>query len=140
MDRCTCRGGRVESDKFVVRSLWSNPDLAVQFNTPLLKEGLLFGLSDRNDPFCIDAKTGRTVWTGSTTRGSRGFGSIVDAGAFLVVLANDSQLVIVKPDRAEYREIKQYKAAETVTYAHPVIAGKRIFVKDETSVTLWIVE
>lgn len=30
--------------------------------------------------------------------------------------------------------------AEMETYAHPILAGKRIFVKDQETVTLWTVE
>jgi len=34
-------------------------------------------------------------------------------------------------------KIKSYKVAETVTNAHPVIAGNRIFIKDQETLTLW---
>jgi hypothetical protein len=32
------------------------------------------------------------------------------------------------------------KVAETPTYAHPVLAGNRVFVKDKDSLTLWTIE
>jgi len=127
-------------DGFAAKALWSNPDLAVQFNTPVLKDGLLFGLSDRNNLFCINAQTGQTAWTDSTARGSRGFGAIADAGSCLVVLANNSELVVFKPDGKTYSEIRRYKVAETVTYAHPILAGNRIFIKDQETVTMWTIE
>lgn len=129
-----------QGDGFAAKTLWSNPDLAVQFNTPVLKDGLLFGLSDRNNLFCINAENGQTAWTNSDARGSRGFGSIVDAGSCLAALANDSELVVFKPDGNAYSEVKRYKVAETITYAHPVIAGKRIFIKDQEALTMWTIE
>jgi outer membrane protein assembly factor BamB len=46
-------------DAFSAKELWSNPDNAVQFNTPVLKGGLLFGLSQKGDLFCMDAKDGK---------------------------------------------------------------------------------
>ncbi len=128
-----------QGNGFAVKELWSNPDLATQFNTPVLKDGLLFGLSDRNNLFCINAQTGRTAWTDAAARGSRGFGAIVGAGSCLVALTNDSQLMVYKPDGKAYGEITSYKVAETVTNAHPVISGNRIFVKDQDSLTLWLV-
>jgi outer membrane protein assembly factor BamB len=128
-----------QGDGFAAKELWSNPDLATQYNTPVLKLGLLFGLSNRNNLFCIDAKNGKTVWTDATARGSRGFGAIVDAGSYLLLLTNDSELVIYKPD-STFSEIKRYKVAETVTNAHPVIAGNRIFIKDQDTVTMYVVE
>jgi outer membrane protein assembly factor BamB len=129
-----------KGDGFTAKELWSNPELGVQFNTPVLKDGLLFGLSDRNNLFCINAQTGQTAWTDATARGSRGFGAIVDAGSCLVVLANDSELIVFKPSNSEYSELAKIKVAEAPTYAHPVISGNRVFVKDQDSVTLWTIE
>ena len=129
-----------QGDGFAVKEIWSNPDLATQYNTPVLKDGLLFGLSDRNNLYCIDAQTGKTIWTDSNTCGSRGFGSIVDAGSCLVVLSNDSELIFFKPDSKAYSEIKRYKVSETPIYAHPVIAGNRIFIKDQDTVTMFVLE
>jgi outer membrane protein assembly factor BamB len=129
-----------QGDGFVAKELWSNEDLATQFNTPVLKDGLLFGLSDRNNLFCIDAKTGKTAWTDSTARGSRGFGAIVDAGSCLLALPNDSELLVFKPSGKQYEEVAKFKVAETETYAYPVIEGNRIFVKDQDSVALLMIE
>lgn len=125
---------------FVTKELWSVPKLAPQFSTPVLKNDLLFGLSDRNKLYCINARSGQTAWTDATARGSRGFGAIVDAGSCLVVLANDSELIVFKPDGGAYSEIARYKVAETPTYAHPVISGNRVFIKDQDSLTLWAID
>ena len=122
---------------FAAKELWSNPDLATQFNTPVLKDGLLFGLSNRNNLFCINAQTGQTAWTDATARGSRGFGAIVGAGTCLIALTNDADLIVYKPDGKAYSEIKRYKVAETVTNAHPVVAGNSVFIKDQDSVAMW---
>ena len=133
------KGLRIEKlgERFDVKEIWTNPDLATQFNTPVLRDGLLFGLSDRNNLFCIDAKTGKTAWADSAAIGSRGFGSIVSAGSCLIGLTNGSELVIFKPDGKAYSELKRYKAAETAIYAHPIVAGNRIYIKDQEQLTLW---
>jgi len=126
-----------QGDDFAVRELWSNPDLATQFNTPVLKDDLLFGLSNRNNLYCINAQTGQTAWTDETACGSRGFGAIVGTGSCLIALTNDSDLIVFKPDGRAYSEIKRYKVAETVTNAHPIVAGNRVFIKDQETVTMW---
>jgi len=51
-----------EGDAFAVKELWKNPDNSVQFNTPVLKDGALYGLTANNDFFCIN-KDGKTAWT-----------------------------------------------------------------------------
>jgi len=129
-----------QGDGFTTEELWSNPDLAPQFNTPVLKNGLLFGLSDGSNLFCINAKTGQTAWADTTPRGRGGFAAILDVGSCLLALPNNSELIVFKPDGKEYVEITRYKVADTATYAHPVISGNRVFVKDEQSVAMWMVE
>jgi len=128
-----------QAEGFVAKEIWSNPDVATQFNTPVLKDGMLFGLSNSSKLFCIDAKTGKTAWISESDSGSRGFGAVVDAGSCLMALPNNSELIIFKPDGKHYSEIKRYKVAETETYAHPVISGNRLFVKDQQSLALWTI-
>jgi outer membrane protein assembly factor BamB len=128
-----------EGDGFVAKELWSNPDVAPQFNTPVLKDGLLFGVSDRGNLFCLSAADGKTAWTDSAEHG-RGFAAIVDGGACLLALPSTSELIVFKPNGVKYEQLAAIKVAETDTYAHPVLAGKRIFVKDNEAVTLYTIE
>jgi outer membrane protein assembly factor BamB len=125
-----------KGDGFVANDLWSNADLAPQFSTPVLRDGLLFGLSDKGNLYCINAQTGQTVWTDATSRDRSGFGPIVDAGACLLALPSSAELTVFKPSAKQYEEVAKIKLAETPTYAHPVLAGNRIFVKDQEAVTL----
>jgi outer membrane protein assembly factor BamB len=127
-----------QGDAFAAKDLWSNDKLSVQFNTPVLKDGLLFGLSDKGSLFCINAKDGQTAWTDSVKRGN--FGSILDAGTVLLALPNNSELIAFKPGDKQYEELAKIKVADTATYAHPVISGKKVYVKDAESVILWTFE
>ena len=43
--------------------------MLTQFNTPVLTDGLLFGLSDKGVFFCINATDGKTAWTDTVKRG-----------------------------------------------------------------------
>ena len=125
-----------QGDGFAARELWSNGGLAVQFNTPVLKDGLLFGLSDKGNLFCINAQDGKTAWLDKTAHG-RGFAAIVDAGTVLMALPSTSEFIVYKPDGKEYSEIARIKAADTETYAYPVVAGDRIFVRDRDALMLF---
>jgi len=126
-----------KGDGFAFTDLWSNPQLAPQFNSPVLKDGLLFGLSDKGMLYCIDAKTGKTAWTGTTKLSN--FGAIVDAGPVLLALPEKSGLIAFKPDAKQYEELARITVSSTPVYATPVVAGNRIFVKDAGAVTLWTV-
>ena len=144
-------------DAFAAKELWKNPDNSVQFNTPVLKGGFLYGLSANNDLFCVSAQDGKTAWTapaaapaagaaaqpgGGGGRGMRGggFGSVVDAGSVLLGLTPASELIVFQPDGKAYGELARIKVGSSQTHAHPVVSGNRLFVKDQDAVMLYTVQ
>jgi outer membrane protein assembly factor BamB len=126
------------ADGFAAKELWSNPDNGVQFDSPVLKGGQIYGLSQKSVIFCLDAKDGKTLWT--TELGGRGFGSIVDVGSVLLALTPKGELIVFEPSDKEFKKLATYKVAETETYAYPVPAGKGVFVKDKDAVSFWPIE
>ncbi len=125
---------------FVPIELWNNKGVAVLFNTPVLKDGLLFGFSDKNNLFCLDAKTGQTKWIDGTWRGSEGFSSILDVGSALVALPNNAELTFFEPNGEKYNELARIKVSDAQTYAHPVVSGNRIYIKDLETLTMWTIK
>lgn len=57
-----------QGDKIVEEKLWSNPDNSVGFNTPVLKNGLLFGISGSDQLFCINTETQKTAWSAAIAK------------------------------------------------------------------------
>src|SRR5208283_4867052 len=96
-----------KGDGVEVTQLWSNPQLGSQFSTPVLDNGLIFGLSDKGNFFCIDAKTGKTAWTDTARHG--GYGGILDAGSIILALTSKSELAIFKATDKAFDEITQIK-------------------------------
>jgi outer membrane protein assembly factor BamB len=130
-----------QGNDFITKELWNNPELGTQYNTPVLKDGLLYGLSDGGNLFCINAENGKTAWKDETQRDRGGFTSIVDAGPCLMALPSDpAELIIYKPGKNQYEELAKIKVADTPAYAHPVIAGNRIFIKDQESLALLTIQ
>lgn len=142
------------ADGFTAKELWTNPDMSVQFSTPVLKDGLLYGLTQGNELFCLSAETGKTAWTapigqparnpapggGPPRRGRGGYGSIVDAGSVLLSLTPGEQLIAFAPTDKAYAEKAKIKVAESPTYAYPIVSGNRVIIKDQESVTLSTIE
>jgi len=137
-------------DAFEAKQLWKERAPAT-YNTPVLKDGVLYGLAGAGGGgkgggkgmattklFAQDAKTGKDLWQDSAPRGE--CGEILDTGNVLLLLSSDSNLVVFKPDKDEFKEVAKYKVADTPTWAAPIIAGKRIYVKDRDSLTLWAFE
>src|SRR5262245_32229122 len=137
--------------------LWKNGDNSMNFNTPVLKDGLLYGISSTNALFCVKADSGQTAWNaplsgeggqpappppaapppGKGGKGGRGGGggtagyaSVVDAGPVLFALTPAAQLVIFEPSATEFKQVASYRVSDGGTYAHPVVSGNRVFIKD----------
>ncbi len=127
-----------QGNGFSVKELWSNEELGTAYNTPVLKDGLLFGLSDRGRLYCMNASTGQIAWTDDTSH--KNFGALLDAGSVVLALPSESELIAFKPGGKEYEEIARIKVADTPVYAHPVIAGNIIYVKDNETLTMWTIE
>jgi len=124
-------------DGFAAKELWSNLDNGVQFNNPVLKQALVYGISQKGDLFCLDAKDGKTLWTAML--GGGGFGSIVDAGPVLLAQTPDGGLTVFEPEQKEFKKLANYKVGTDI-YAYPVVAGNKVYIRDKDSVTLWSVE
>ena len=130
---------------FSVQPLWTNADVSTSFNSPVLKDGMIFGLSNGNSYFCLDSKTGKQLWAtespaGGGGRGPRGFGSIVDAGSVLLALDPTGSMTILKPDAAKFNSLATIKVADTPTYAYPVVYGPHILIKDQDAVTMFTLD
>jgi outer membrane protein assembly factor BamB len=123
------------------KELWSNKDNSVIYNTPVVKNGLVFALASNNSLFCINAESGKTAWSLPAKAAGRrgGYGSIVDAGSVLFSLTPAAQLIVFEPNEKEFKEIASYKVGSD-TYAYPVVTDKGIYIKDKDSVTLWSIE
>jgi outer membrane protein assembly factor BamB len=129
-----------KGDAFDAAELWTAKLVSYQYNTPVLRDGMLFGLSGDKDKiffFCMDAKTGKELWKDSTPRGEAG--GVVDAGSVLLALTGNSELVTFEPSGTGYKEVAKYKVSETPGYAYPIVSGNRIYVKGATMLTLWTI-
>jgi outer membrane protein assembly factor BamB len=125
-------------DSFALKELWTNKDHSVVYNTPVLKNGFVYGQTARDELFCVSAETGKTAWTHMIS-GGRGYGSIVDAGSVLMSLTPGGKLLVFEPTDKDYKELASYTVG-AATYAYPIATGNRIYVKDKDSVILWTVE
>jgi outer membrane protein assembly factor BamB len=128
------KGGR-----WVTEKVWENAGTSLYMNSPVLVGTTLYGMTHRNRGqfFAVDLATGKTLWT---TRGREAENAaIVTSGALLFVLKTDAELVIARPNTASFDVLRRYTVADSPTWAHPVVDGNRLFVKDARSVTLWTV-
>lgn len=114
---------------FSVKELWKKPLAAAGYHTPVLKGDLVFGVTSGLNFFCMDAKTGNTLWTDTAKRGQ--CGSILDTGSVMLALTSDQQMVVFEPTGKEFKEVAKYRVGEGETWSVPILSGNRLFVKDK---------
>ena len=124
-----------EANSYSINELWRNTEFGTNYNTPVLKDGYLYGLNERGNLFCIDASDGSTAWADTTRH--RDFGSIIDTGSELIALPATSNMIVYKPDNTGYRQITIIPVSETPVYTHPVLSGNKIYIKDEEDLILY---
>jgi outer membrane protein assembly factor BamB len=129
-----------KDDKFTAKREWRD-QAPHQYNTPVLKDGIVYGYAGMGRDtriYAQDAKTGKAFWTDGARGGE--CGSILDAGAVLIALSSDGNLIVFKGSKEDFKEVKKYNVADSGTWAMPIVADKRIFVKDRDALTLWTIE
>jgi outer membrane protein assembly factor BamB len=115
-------------NEYVTKDLWSNTEVGAKWNTPILKDGFLYGFTDQKRIYCLNATTGQTAWIDNAV--SSDFSTIVDCGSVIIGLASTDNLLVLKPDGKAYSEIVKYKVSDTPIYSYPVISGNNIYIKD----------
>lgn len=125
-----------EGDTYTFSEVWTNPKLGTSFNTPVLKDGFLYGNDARfGYVFCLNAKSGETAWA-DTVKLNR-FGSMLDLGKVMLSLTANATMIIFEPTGKTYKELGKYKVSETEIYAHPLAADNKIYTKDKDKLTCW---
>jgi outer membrane protein assembly factor BamB len=127
-------------NKWVVEVAWETMEASMFLSNPVVIGDTLFGLSHRNSGqfFAMDAASGEVLWLdrprGPTTS------ALVKADDLLFLLNNDAELIVARSIRTGFEPLKRYRVAESATWAQPAITGRRLFVKDTSSLALWTVD
>ena len=122
--------------KYAFTENWTNPDFGTSFNTPVLKAGYLYAHEARlGKLYCLNAQTGKTCWADTTAQNR--FVSTLDLGEIMLSLPATGTLLFYKPNPEKFIKVMSYKVAETEVYAHPLVVGDKIFVKEQELLTCW---
>jgi outer membrane protein assembly factor BamB len=126
--------------EIVPQQVWVNKDAELYMSTPVLQGNLLFGMTARQKGqlYAVDADTGKTVWQSPGRIGENA--AILNLGGKAILfLTNEANLIVVPADAKTYAPVAQYTVASSPTWAHPLILGQRILIKDETSLISLII-
>lgn len=122
------------------RQVWSQPSIAMYMSTPVVHGKYLFGLSHRRagQLFCASAETGKVLWT-SEGRFSKN-AAFIDAGNAILVQNVEGQIQVLEPTFKSRKVMASYRLSAAPTWAHPALVGRRLLVKDKTTLICFGVE
>jgi len=121
-------------NKIQPHQVWTNKENMLYLSTPVMESNLIFGFSilKKGQFFALDADTGKTLWQGPGRSGENA--ALLNLGGKnLLLLTNEAKLIVLTVSKKEYAPVAEYTVANSETWAHPVVVGDRILIKDLTS-------
>jgi len=125
------------NDQWATDLLWENADSQLRFTNPVIVGNTLIGLTTRNSGqyYGVDVNSGKTLWLSEPRQATNA--AVAKAGNVVFFLEDDGELIVTRGNPTGFETIKRYQVADSETWTQPTISGKRIFVKDLSSLTLW---
>lgn len=107
------------------REVWRNKSMKNKFTSSVFWQNHIYGL-DEDMLTCLDAATGQRKWKD----GRYGYGQLLLASGYLVILCGDGDLAFVKADPESRQEFLRIRAIEGKTWNHPAIEYGKLLVRN----------
>jgi outer membrane protein assembly factor BamB len=127
-------------DKLTPERVWHNDEISMFMSSPVAVGKHIYGLANRahGQFFCLDAATGKTLWTSEGRMGENA--AILAADKVLLALTTNSELIVLRANPERFERLASYTVSDTPTWAHPAVTGNKILIKDRDTLALWTVE
>lgn len=132
---------KTQDDKPAVEEAWKNKELTSYFSTPVaigtdhiyMVTGTTPGFFTKPsaDLHCIEAKTGKKLWTKAKI-GTYHASLMRTGDGKLLLLSDGGELALLEPDPQRYRELSRSKVSGPETWAHPALANGKLYIRDRT--------
>lgn len=129
-----------QGSEIVPSEVWTNKDNQLYLNSPVVQGNVVFGMgaAKKGQFFAIDADSGKTLWQSPGRMGENA--AILNlSGKVLFLLTNEAKLIVQPIAASEYAPVAEYTVASSPTWAHPVVLGNRILVKDENTLASLVI-
>lgn len=117
--------------KSELKIVWSSDDaISAHYASVVPLDGLVFGYHGRAEQGpvfrCIDLATGKVRWSETGSGG----GSVLCAGATLVLLRDSGEVQLAPADGAAFKPTARFQILGTQTRAVPALSGGILFARD----------
>jgi outer membrane protein assembly factor BamB len=122
-----------QGDSWTTEKAWQITELTMRFSSPVQKGNLIFGFSNRNSGifFCVDAASGKTLWTSDPRQGDNAV--VMISGELLFLLKDSGELIVARASGNGFEPLHRYQVADSATYANPLMLAKGMMIKDNTT-------
>ena len=123
--------------EWTTETVWENKDFSMYMSSPVVSGDLLFGFTDRKRGqfFCLKAGDGATLWSSQGRQADNA--AVVAAGSVWLILTPDGNLTVARQNDKAFEPLRKYSVADSATWAHPVVMGHGILIKDVNHLALW---
>ena len=115
-----------------VEVVWSDEILSSQYTTPILSDGILYGIDGRQDGGsitlkCFDPQTRQVHWTKPWTE----YATLIGADGKLLVMQTDGMLKLVRMTSTKFEQLGSASLLSGKTRALPALAKGLFYIRNE---------
>lgn len=114
-----------EDENRLPQVLWKTPHLKTRFSNVVIFNGFVYGLDDETLA-CLDLATGKRCWRD----GAYGYGQLLLVDDLLLVQVHDGNVALIEPNPERCQELTRFSAIRGKTWNQPVVAGRRLLVRN----------
>ena len=129
-----------EGAAWTTEDVWHTDEVSLHMTNGVVLDGVLYGLSHLNSGqyFGLDLESGEVLWTSRPRQAVNA--AVLRVGDAIFSLEDDAELVVLRSSRTGFEPLQRYEVATSSTWAQPTLRGNRLYVKDESGLTLWTFE
>ncbi len=117
---------RAADGRLAAERVWQSLKLKAKFANPVARDGFLYGLDD-GMLTCLDLRDGAQQWK----EGRHGHGQSVLVGDLFLLMAENGELVLLRPTPAGPGELHRFRVFPSKTWNPPALAGDLLLVRND---------
>ena len=118
--------------------VWRNKSLRAHINSPVLSGDFVFGIDGNTgggNLVCLNALTGEKRWEEKSVKG----GALIAVGGVLVIVSEKGDLVVAEASPDGFRQLHRQSVLKNRTWAQPVLAHGRLYLRDNLGTLVCLV-
>lgn len=121
-----------DASAWKAEQIYQNKEAQINFTSPVIAGGNLYGLGTASKILCIEPATGKILWDQNgviKTDSAKAYCAFMVMNKNILTLTDTGDLVLFAIDAKEYKEIGKVKVCEK-NWCNPAYADGRLYIRD----------